>query len=169
MGLADKEMSPAYNDLYGFTGGPVQVVGRVKLPVVLGAEPMRATQVTKFMVVNEDISYNCIVGRPLLKEMRVVTSIYHLSMKFPTPNGIGCLKGCQVDSRECYSKALRTAEQASKHLLLVDGGTTDNCYKYLEASMNNEPPRQVKNSCNIIMIIQHPGEENSTDIVFVAQ
>ncbi|KAK1399685.1 hypothetical protein POM88_009548 [Heracleum sosnowskyi] len=100
MGLADKEMSPAYNDLYGFTGGPVQVVG------------------------------------------------------------------CQVDSRECYSKALRTAEQASKHLLLVDGGTTDDCYKYLEAPMKNEPTRHVKESCNMIMIIQHPGEESSTDIVF---
>ncbi|KAK1380894.1 hypothetical protein POM88_027638 [Heracleum sosnowskyi] len=166
MGLTDKEMSPAYNDLYGFTGEPVQVVGRVKLPVVLGAEPMRAMQVTEFMVVNEDISYNCIVGRPLLKEMRVVTSIYHLSMKFPTPNGIGCLKGCQVDSRECYSKALRTAEQASKHLLLVDGGTTDNCYRYQEASTKNEPSQQVHNLCNVIMIIQHPGEESSTDIVF---
>lgn len=39
--------------------------------------------------------------------MRVVTSIYHLSMKFPTPNRIGCVRGCQYDSRDFYNKLVK--------------------------------------------------------------
>lgn len=90
-----------YNKLHGFIGNVVQIVGRVKLSITLGVESVATTHVAEFMIVNEDISYNGILGRPILKEMRVVTSIYHLSMKFPTPNGIGCIRGCQADSREC--------------------------------------------------------------------
>lgn len=52
----DKEMAPSYNELYGFTGNPVQIVGRVKLPITLGEAPLAATQIAEFMVMNEDIS-----------------------------------------------------------------------------------------------------------------
>ena len=96
MKMADKDMMACYNELYGFTGNAVQIVGRVRLPITLGVEPRAVTQVAEFMVVNEDISYNGILGRPILRDMRIVTSIYHLSMKFPTPNGVGCVRGCQA-------------------------------------------------------------------------
>lgn len=33
--------------------------------------------------------------------MRVITSIYQLTLKFSTPDGVGSIKGCQFDSREC--------------------------------------------------------------------
>ncbi|XP_074327541.1 uncharacterized protein LOC141665455 [Apium graveolens] len=122
MGLLDKEMSPSYIELYGFISGPMCIVGRVKLPVTLGDEPLSTTQMEEFMVGNEDISYNAIIGRPLLKDMRVITSIYHLSLKFLTPNGVGCVRGNQSQSRECYVQALHTAEQMYKHMLLEDEG-----------------------------------------------
>ncbi|XP_074347334.1 uncharacterized protein LOC141686183 [Apium graveolens] len=109
IGLVDNELLPFYNDVYGFTGPPVLVVGRIKLPVTLGEEPWTATRITEFVVVNEDISYNGIIGRPLLREMRIITFIHHFSIKFPTPNGIGWVKGCHVDSRECYNRALHMA------------------------------------------------------------
>ena len=56
-------MMACYNDLYGFTGNAVRIVGRVKLPITLGVEPLATTQVAEFMIVNEDISYNRILGR----------------------------------------------------------------------------------------------------------
>ncbi|KAK1404814.1 hypothetical protein POM88_004419 [Heracleum sosnowskyi] len=40
--------------------------------------------------------------------MEVVTSIYHLTMKFPTPNGIGSVHGSQYDSRECYHRTVKS-------------------------------------------------------------
>ncbi|XP_074374966.1 uncharacterized protein LOC141716663 [Apium graveolens] len=169
MGLVDSELLPCYNDVYGFTGPPVLVVGRIKLPVTLGEEPRTATRATEFLVVNEDISYNGIIGRPMLREMRIITSIHHFSIKFPTPNGIGWVKGCHADSRECYSRALYLAMRASRHLF--DGGSSEECYRYLEPAneKNGNTPQEWKvkskrESCNAIMIFQHPGEEPYTDV-----
>lgn len=88
--------------IYGFGGEAVKSKGTTRLPITLGEGTCSSTQVMDFMMVDHGSSYNAIIGRPLLKEMRVVTSIYHLSMKFPTPGGIGVVRGCQYDSRECY-------------------------------------------------------------------
>ena len=121
-----------HNELYGFIGNVVQIFGRVSLPITLGMVPLATTQVAEFMIVNEDISYNGILCRPILKKMRVVTSIYHLSMKFPTPNGVGCVRECQADSRECYSMVLSSAEKSCKEIQLIHGGTTKNCYKKVD-------------------------------------
>ena len=93
--------------IYGFRGEAVKVKGTIRLPVTLGERTCSATQVMDFMIVDHDSSHNAIIGRPLLKEMRVVTSIYYLSMKFPTPGGIGIVRGCQYDSRECYLQSLK--------------------------------------------------------------
>lgn len=69
MGLATKEMTTVYNELYGFIGNSVPIMGRGKLPVTLGSEPLSVTQFADLMIINEDISYNGIIGRPILKEM----------------------------------------------------------------------------------------------------
>lgn len=45
--------------------------------------------------------------------MKVVTSIYHLTIKFPTLTGVGQVNGCQSDSRVCYNQALKVAERGS--------------------------------------------------------
>lgn len=97
----------------GFSGGPIDVRGSIKLPVTLGEDPLSTTQVAEWLVMNQYSSFNAVVGRPISKEMRVVTSIYHLSMIFSTPKGIGCVKGCQYDLRDCYNKAVRIAERGT--------------------------------------------------------
>lgn len=58
MKMVDKDMMVFYYELYSFTGNAVQIVGRVKFPITLGVEPLATTQVAKFVIVNEDISYN---------------------------------------------------------------------------------------------------------------
>ena len=87
MDLLDKDMTRKTTYLYGFTCDAVRVKGTIKLPVTLGEDPVSATQVAEFMIVEDPTYYNALIGRPILKDMRVVTSIYHLSMKFPTPRG----------------------------------------------------------------------------------
>ena len=111
MGLLDKDLSPPVGHLYGFTGASVAVKGIIRLPVTLGNEPCFTTQVATFTVVDQPCAYNAILGRPILKEMKIVTSIYALTMKFPTPKGVGCVKGVQYDSRDCYNKALKAASK----------------------------------------------------------
>ena len=46
---------------------------------------------------------NGIIKRPL--------SIYHLTMKFPTVEGTGEVRGNQYDSRDCYNKSLKIAKK----------------------------------------------------------
>ena len=42
---------------------------------------------TEFLVVDCPSAFNGVIGRPLLKALKVVTSIYNLTMKFPTAEG----------------------------------------------------------------------------------
>ena len=59
----------------------------IKLVVIVGEHPRVSTVMTEFLVMECPSTFNRIVGRPLLKALKVVTSIYHLTIKFPTANG----------------------------------------------------------------------------------
>lgn len=79
--------------LYGFGNNPVQIEGVITLRVGLGQQPRRIQSETKFYVVKVASSYNAILGRPMLTAIMAVTSIPHLKMKFPTPDGVGVVSG----------------------------------------------------------------------------
>ena len=64
-----------------------------------------------FLVVDCLSSYNAIIGRPTLNSWKAVTSIYHLSIKFPTEHGVGQVQGDQLVARECYLAMLVMDEQ----------------------------------------------------------
>ena len=46
--------------------------------------------------------------------MRAVTSIYHLCLKFPTPGGVGVIRGNQYEARMCYTTSVRSAAAEPK-------------------------------------------------------
>ena len=89
----------------------VQIVGTIMLPVVVGAYPQQITKEVNFLVVDCLSSYNTIIGRPTLNSWKVVTSIYHLSVKFLTEYGVGQRQGNQLEARECYLAMLAMDEQ----------------------------------------------------------
>ncbi|XP_074356100.1 uncharacterized protein LOC141695782 [Apium graveolens] len=93
--------------VYGFTGEAVRVMGSVRLPVTLGEGALSVTQIIDFKVLDQDSAHNVLVGRPWLRAFRVITSIHHLMIKFPTPNGVGSLRGSQYESHDCYHKAVK--------------------------------------------------------------
>ena len=62
---------------------------------------------SKFLVVKGGDQYNAVIGRPTLRALRAVTSIYHQIMKFPTLSGIGKARGNQYESRLTYSETIR--------------------------------------------------------------
>lgn len=101
------------DSLYGFANYLVAMKGKIRLPVILEEALCTTTQLTEFIVVDKNISYNAILGRSIQKEMRVVTSIDHLTMMFQISRGVGVVRGCQYDSRECYNKALQNAEKTT--------------------------------------------------------
>ena len=114
MGLIESELCPSTSPLYGFKGDHVIPRGTVKLAVIGGEHPRVLTVVTEFLVVNCPLAVNGIIGIPLLKALNVVTSIYHLTMKFLTTEGMGQVQGSQYDSRESYNKSLRLTVKERK-------------------------------------------------------
>ncbi|XP_074374538.1 uncharacterized protein LOC141714943 [Apium graveolens] len=71
LGLLDRELTSKGGHLYGFTGNSIGVKGTIWLPVTLGEEPYVATQIAIFTVVDQPCAYNVIVGRPLMRAMRM--------------------------------------------------------------------------------------------------
>ena len=87
--LGRDRLRPINSPLVGFGGMKVQPVGTITLPVVAGAYPQQITKEVNFLVVDCSSSYNAIIGRPTLNSWKVVTSTYHLSVKFPIDYGVG--------------------------------------------------------------------------------
>jgi hypothetical protein len=60
----------------------------------------------KFLIVDQPSAYNAIFGRIAQTELKAVTSIPHLCMKFPTDDGVGVVRGEQKAARKCYNISL---------------------------------------------------------------
>ncbi|GKV26785.1 hypothetical protein SLEP1_g36020 [Rubroshorea leprosula] len=88
--------------IYGFNNQPVPVEGVLTLHVAFGSGRTYVTHSVQFLVVKMASSFNIVIGRPTLTEIRAVVSQSHLCMKFPTPMGIATLRGNQEVARHCY-------------------------------------------------------------------
>ena len=93
MRLGRDQLHLVNSSLVGFGGMKVQPVGTIMLPMVVRAYPQQITKEVNFLVVDCSSSYNAIIGRPTLNSWKVVTSTYHLSIKFPTDYGVGQVQG----------------------------------------------------------------------------
>lgn len=112
MSLPTDMLRPSLTLLYGFSGQCVIPEGNIELALTVGASPKQATTMTDFLVLGTPLVYNAILGRPTLNCLRAVTSTYHLIIKFPTPVGVGELRGNQYEAKRCYALAIRQNEHA---------------------------------------------------------
>ena len=102
MGIGRERLIPMNAPLVGFGGTRVLPFGAITLFVVVGDYPQHITKDVTFLVVDCSSAYNAILRRPTLNLWKVVTSTYHLMIKFPTDYGVGEFHGNQVVARECY-------------------------------------------------------------------
>ncbi|GKV25426.1 hypothetical protein SLEP1_g34867 [Rubroshorea leprosula] len=99
--------------IYRFDNQPVPVEGVKTLPIYVGSEPCFRMASVTFLVVKMESAFNAILGRATLCELRAVVSQPHLCMKFPTPQGVGVLKGNQKMARACYQDTFKKVEHAA--------------------------------------------------------
>lgn len=59
----------------GIGGTLVAVKGKVKVALMLGEPPLSRTHYALFLVVKLPLNYSAILGRPILYDFKVVTSI----------------------------------------------------------------------------------------------
>ncbi|XP_020414875.1 uncharacterized protein LOC109947891 [Prunus persica] len=108
IGINDSQVNRQLTPLLSFSGDLVQPVGSVKLPITFGTAPRRTTVYDHFLIVDCPTAYNVIVGRTALTRIKAHLSPHMLLMKFPTPNGIGAVRGNQLSARTCYATALKS-------------------------------------------------------------
>ncbi|GKU99600.1 hypothetical protein SLEP1_g12423 [Rubroshorea leprosula] len=99
--------------IYGFDNQPVPIEGVITLPIYVGSEPRFRMASVTFLVVKMESAFNAILGRATLCELKVVISQPHLCMKFPTPQGVGVLRGNQNMARACYKDTFKKVELAA--------------------------------------------------------
>ncbi|KAL0825411.1 hypothetical protein Bca101_049088 [Brassica carinata] len=71
------------------------------------------------------------MGTPWLNAMQAVPSTYHLGVKFPTPNGVAAIWGCQKQSRLCFLaehklRQMTTSTTANRKRTKIDKSSTNN-------------------------------------------
>ena len=102
---------PSPNPIYGFTGDSVVPVGVITLPLTVGEFPKESYVIVDFLVIDRPSAFNVVLGRPSLRALKTITSIYHLLMKFPTPNGVGQVRRNQEEARRYYNQAIRSVSR----------------------------------------------------------
>ncbi|GKV01151.1 hypothetical protein SLEP1_g13729 [Rubroshorea leprosula] len=102
LGLDPALLQKYDGSIYGFNNQPVPVEGVLTLHVAFGSGRTYVAPPVRFLVVKMASSFNIVIGRPTLTEIRAVVSQSHLCMKFPTPMGIATLRGNQEMARHCY-------------------------------------------------------------------
>ena len=122
MGLTESELNPTTLPLYGFTGDHVSPKGTIKLVMTMGEHPRLSTVMVEFLIFDCPLAFNGVIGRPLLKALKAITSIYHLTMKFPSMEETGQVRGTHYDSRECYNKSLKLAEKERRLPQIMEVG-----------------------------------------------
>ena len=133
MGLSIRHLKPCNSSLYRFTGDSIQPLGAIELALTMGEQPRQTTIMANFVVVDCASAFNAVLGRPSLRELKAITSVYHLAMKFLTPGGVACMKGEQKEARECYNMSLRTATKPSVPMeMVVYEGATPRVTEHLE-------------------------------------
>ena len=84
MSLKNSDLRPSPSLIYSFTGDSVIPLGVITLPMTVGEYPRESYVMADFLVIDQLSAFNTVLGRPSLRALKAITSIYHLLMKFPT-------------------------------------------------------------------------------------
>ena len=75
MYLSVKDLVPCNQTIYGFSGEGLVSTGIIRLPITVGTAQACQALLATFIVVDCPSAYNVVIGRPILVDLRAVTSI----------------------------------------------------------------------------------------------
>ncbi|XP_073057316.1 uncharacterized protein [Primulina eburnea] len=114
MDLQGYHLEAVETALFGFASHVVYPEGEIILPLTLGSQNLKKTVMNSFTVVDFPSSYNIMIGRPALNELRAVASTYHQKIKFPLGVRVGEVRRDQPSSRKCYVEVVRADQSKTK-------------------------------------------------------
>ncbi|XP_075076830.1 uncharacterized protein LOC142163441 [Nicotiana tabacum] len=107
---AKDKLIPKAHTLSGFDNSSAVTKGEI----IITTFAEGVVKDTKFQVVEMDMAYNMILGRPWIHEMDAVPSTLHQVIKFPSQWGIRQIRGDQQTSRSINSIADSSAKNEEK-------------------------------------------------------
>jgi len=119
-----------------------------------------------FVVVDQPSAYNAIIGRPLMKYIKMVDAVYCLKVKFPTPSGVGYMQTDQYMARQCHLLSLviakKAAEATEELAALAEGSTRGQQSQPMELSiLIGESVNQAVSSCELSLEILDTRDEQA--------
>ena len=111
MGLDGSQLRP-FGPIYGFANQPIRARGVIALLITIGQGEHTITVMIDFLVIDQTSTYNAIIGRPLMKKTNMVTAVYCLTVKFPTPIRVRYIKKDQAMARQCHIQFIHLSKQA---------------------------------------------------------
>ncbi|KAJ9183272.1 hypothetical protein P3X46_007151 [Hevea brasiliensis] len=85
--INDEQLTRSQACIKGIGGVSNPMEKKIQLPLTLGQVPLTQTRYATFLVFKLSMLYNAIMGRPVLYDFKIATSIRYLIMKFPIDEG----------------------------------------------------------------------------------
>ncbi|XP_074300432.1 uncharacterized protein LOC141631693 [Silene latifolia] len=109
MKIDESQILKKSNVLVGYSGETKNTLGEIYLPPYVEG----VSSCERFGVLDCLSSYNAILGRPWIHNVRAIPSTYHQCVKIPTEWGIATIKGEQKSAQECYTESLKPSKAGS--------------------------------------------------------
>ncbi|XP_062188838.1 uncharacterized protein LOC133892118 [Phragmites australis] len=87
-------------------------LGQIELPVTFGTPDNFRTEKLTFDVMDFEMTYNVILGRPMLGKFMVVVHYTYQTLKIPGPEGVVTVKGDQRATVKCDKQSLDMSDDA---------------------------------------------------------
>ncbi|XP_074292456.1 uncharacterized protein LOC141619327 [Silene latifolia] len=106
MKISEDQITKKSSVLVGFNGKTKNILGEIYLPTYAKCVAFYE----RFGVLDCLSSYNVILGRPWIHNVKAVSSTYHQCIKIPTDWGVATIKGERKSTHECYTEALKSSK-----------------------------------------------------------
>ncbi|KAL2542652.1 Uncharacterized protein Adt_03630 [Abeliophyllum distichum] len=103
----DHKLTAISELLFSFSRDCLIPQGRITFIVDYGEPPYHLKKFIQYIVVDTHFAYHGVLGKPVLKDLQAVTSIYYLVMKFPTPSEVAKVCGNQTEAMSYYMNATK--------------------------------------------------------------
>lgn len=87
MDIPDDRIMPFHEQILGFAGERVDTRGYMDLRMSLGTKKGAKELRVRFLLVEDDTSYNVLLGRPCLNAFGAIVYTPHLTLKYPSDDG----------------------------------------------------------------------------------
>jgi hypothetical protein len=93
---------------------PVYPLGNIALPVTFGTEENFRTKNVQFDVVEVNLPFNAIIGRPALYRFMAIAHYGYLVLKMPSPAGVLTVRGNRVAALAAVEKLHALAAETAR-------------------------------------------------------